>query len=262
MLGTKTKEQVLDLFPENTVLAAYRGSVVHGMYVPNTDPNSIDDIDLMGVFMAPVGKYIGLDSGKDTIEKFVDEYDTVHYEFKKMVLLLLKSNPNVLSILHLKPEHYLFTSDVGKILLDNKDCFSSLVAYNAFSGYAYGQLKRMESFVKEGYMGEKRKSLVMQLGFDAKNGAHCIRLLRMAVEFLETGKLNVFREQDAEELLEIKLGKRSLESIKAEANDLFDKAGRARDKSSLPKEPDFKSVNEMVQQVLYNYIKVNRENAQ
>ena len=32
---------------EWVVLAAYRGSIAHGMYVPNTDPTSIDDKDVM-----------------------------------------------------------------------------------------------------------------------------------------------------------------------------------------------------------------------
>lgn len=258
MLGTKTEEQVIELFPENTILIAYRGSVAHGMYVPNSDPNSIDDIDLMGIFMAPVDNYIGINSGNTTVEKFVDEYDTVSYEFIKMIRLLLKSNPNVLSMLHLKPEYYLYLSPLGKTLIEHRDCFSSLEAYNAFAGYAAGQLHKMSAFTKEGYMGAKRKRLVDRLGYDSKNAAHCIRLLRMAIEFLQTGKLNVFREHDAEDLLEIKLGKRSLESIKLEAEDLFAKIKIAKTKSSLPEKPNSVKINEMTQRIIYNYIVENQ----
>lgn len=255
MLGTKTKEQILELFPDNTILVAYRGSVAHGMYVPNTDPNSVDDIDLMSIFMAPVDNYIGIGTGRTTVEKFVDEYDIVSYEFRKMIQLLLKSNPNVLSILNLRPEHYLYVSPViGKFLLAHKYYFNSLEAYNSFSGYAYGQLHKMTAFSKEGYMGAKRKQLVDKLGYDAKNSAHCIRLLRMAIEFLDTGILNVYREHDAEDLLEIKLGRRTLESVKKEAEDLFNKIKIARVKSSLPEFPDFDKINEMTQHILYDYI--------
>lgn len=34
--------------PEGTFLLAYSGSIAHNMYVPTSDPNSIDDVDLFG----------------------------------------------------------------------------------------------------------------------------------------------------------------------------------------------------------------------
>ncbi len=255
MLGTKTKEQVLDLFPENTILAAYRGSIAHGMYVPNTDPHSVDDIDLMGIFMAPTDKYIGITTPKETVEKFVDEYDLVSYEFKKMMHLLLKSNPNVLSILYIKPEHYLSITEAGQLLLDNKHLFSSTVAYNSYVGYANSQLKRMSKFSFNGYMGKRRKALVDKFGYDCKNAAHCIRLLKTGIEFLETGIVNVFRTEDAEELLDIKLGRRSLDYVKSEAARLFVKAKKAKKNSFLPEKPDYYGVNDLTKQLVYSYIK-------
>lgn len=255
MLGTKTKKQVLGLFPKNTILTAYRGSVAHGMYVPNTDPHSVDDIDLMGIFMAPVDKYIGITSPKETVEKFVDEYDLVSYEFKKMMHLLLKSNPNVLSILYIRPEHYLSVTEAGQLLLDNKHLFSSKGAYNSYVGYANSQLKRMDKFSFEGYMGKRRKSLVDAFGYDCKNAAHCIRLLKTGIEFLETGIVNVFRTEDAEELLDIKLGRRSLEYVKSEASRLFEEAKKAKKNSFLPEKPDYYGVNDLTKQIIHSYIK-------
>jgi len=52
-------------------------------------------------------------------------------------------------------------------------------------------------------MGAKRKSLVEKFGYDTKNAAHLILLLRMGIEFLSVGVLHVKRH-DAQELLEIK----------------------------------------------------------
>ena len=57
-----------------------------------------------------------------------------------------------------------------------------------------------------GYMGEKRKAMVRKYQYDVKNAAHLIRLLRMGIEFLETGELQVFRTSDAGELKRIKRG--------------------------------------------------------
>lgn len=51
-------------------------------------------------------------------------------------------------------------------------------------------------------MGQKRRELVRRVGYDAKNAAHLIRLLRMGIEFLTEGTLHVERA-DATELLDI-----------------------------------------------------------
>jgi predicted nucleotidyltransferase len=248
-----TPEQKRALFPDNLVLLGYRGSIAHNMYIPNTDPNSIDDIDLMGVYMAPVDHYIGLNKVRETHEKFIDQWDVVNYEYVKFIKLLLKSNQNVLYLLWIKDNHYIEKHDYGKLLIDNRHLFVSKKVYHAFTGYAYDQLKKMTHFVKEGYMGEKRKTLVEKYGYDCKNAAHCIRLLKMGMEFLIEGNLNVFRE-DASWLLEIKRGLWSLEDVKAEAKRLFALTDEAYIRSTLPSEPDYNKVNDLVKSVLVDYI--------
>ena len=247
-------EKYRDLFPDNTILVGYRGSIAHNMYIPNTDPNSIDDIDLMGVFLAPVEHYIGITKTRETIERFVGKYDVVSYEYIKFVKLLLKSNPNVLSLLWIRENHYLERYDYGKILVDNRDLFVSKEAYKSFTGYAYAQLKKMEKFNFNGYMGKKRKALVDKFGYDTKNASHCIRLLKMGVEFLTTGELNVFRS-DASMLLRIKTGKWTLEQVKAEAMRLFKLADEAYVRSKIPDRPSYDKVESIVKDVMYDYIK-------
>jgi hypothetical protein len=44
-----------------------------------------------------------------------------------------------------------------------------------------------------GYMGQKRRESVRRVGYDAKNAAHLIRLLRMGIEFLTEGTMHVER---------------------------------------------------------------------
>ena len=90
------EQEIEDLLPKNLILLGYRGSIAHGMYISNKDPNSIDDKDIMGIFIAPEDYYIGTKVIKETKEKFYKEWDSVCYEFKKMIGLLLKCNPNVL----------------------------------------------------------------------------------------------------------------------------------------------------------------------
>jgi predicted nucleotidyltransferase len=172
----------------------------------------MDDKDIMGVCINPLTDYFGLGQtlGKRSVhEKMIAPWDAVTYEIRKYVSLLAKCNPNVLSLLWLRPEHYMTIEPAGQLLIDNRDMFVSKMIYHSFSGYAHGQLHRMTHFgdnaYKTGYMGAKRKALAEEHGFDRKNAAHCIRLLRMGIGFLNEGVLHVWRE-DARELLDIKTG--------------------------------------------------------
>lgn len=250
-----TPELKQQLFPDNLILCGYRGSIAHNMYIPNTDPNSIDDIDIMGVYIADKRYYVGLGLEKyaKVIEKFIDKYDVVYYEFRHFLNLLIKSNPNVLSLLWIEPNHYLKNTVYGQMLLEKRDLFSSRVAHASFTGYAYSQLKRMENCAFKGYMGQKRKALVEKFGYDCKNAAHCIRLLKMGMEFLSTGTLNVSRP-DAKWLLSIKKGEWKLEDVKAEAKRLFELADQALIHSPLPPKVDIEKVEIFAREIIQNYV--------
>ena len=110
-------------------------------------------------------------------------------------------------------------------------------------------LQRMARFHKKGenlgYLGDKRKQLVLRHGYDSKNAAHLIRLLRMCVEFMNTGDLAVMRP-DAAELLDIKAGKWTLEQVKRNAEELFVEAKTAWEESRLPAEPDYEGVERLL----------------
>ena len=101
----------------------------------------------------------------------------------------------------------------------------------------------------KGYMGDKRKKLVQKFGYDTKNASHLIRLLRMGTEFLLEGDLKVFRD-DAQELLDIKLGKWSLDEVKKEANNLFGFAKEAYELSPLNANVDRNLINDLCVDVI------------
>ena len=304
-------EQVSELLPDNLILLGYRGSIAHNMYVPQNDPDSIDDKDLMGVYVAPVEHYLGF--GREEVkEKFINEWDAVSYEVRKFIGLLLKCNPNVLSLLWLPERHVIFQHELGRRLRENRELFVSKQAYHSFNGYAYAQFKRMTHFNQEaqremaalesaveergidldqlnatqtqrdsivetgplngetlgalidrykslkrkyfsgGYMGAKRKELVRRVGYDAKNAAHLIRLLRMGIEFLVEGDLHVERA-DAEQLLSIKRGEWDIERVKAEAERLFKLAEEAYVRSSLPPKPDNQRAEKLCLEIVAGY---------
>jgi predicted nucleotidyltransferase len=254
-----SQEDLQELLPDNVILLGYRGSIAHGMYMDPMRPEGVDDKDIMGVAIAPKSVYLGLDKFEQK-ERKLREWDSVVYELTKFVRLLEGCNPNVLSLLWLQPNHYIYHDAWGDVLVANRNLFVSRKIYHSFTGYAYAQLKRMTHSSFEGYMGEKRKSLVEKFGYDTKNAAHCIRLLRMGIEFLKEGELFVHR-QDAPQLMEIKLGKWTLEQVQAEADHLFKRAESAYDSCNLPKSPDHDKINEMVINMLESWLLSGKRDA-
>jgi len=231
---------------EWSILTAYRGSIAHGMYIPKNDPNSIDDKDVIAICIPPVDYYYGLRQfgSRGTKEIKKNEWDIVVFEYVKAIRLLQKGNPNILNLLWLEPQHYIKITEAGQLLLDNRNLFVAKHVYHSFIGYARGQFHRMTHLAFKGYMGEKRKKLVEKYGYDTKNGSHCLRILKMGIEFLTDGELHVLRK-DAQQLLEVKRGEWTLEQVKAEAERLFILADTAYVHSKLPNKPDYEKINKL-----------------
>lgn len=235
-----------------SILTAMRGSVAHGLWESNSQPNSIDDLDAISICVPPKDHYLGLSQmGKQgTIEIMSDPWDVVMYESRKAIKLLAKGNPNIISILWLCSEDYLWVEEAGRLLIESRDLFSTLAFYHSLVAYSRDQLIKMKRGNFEGYMGAKRKALFETFGFDTKNACHLIRLLRMGIEFFESGQLNVNRREiDAEELLEIKHGEWSLDRVTQEAERLFLLAPEIVASSSLPECPSLVLVNKLAVQV-------------
>src|SRR5262249_41408638 len=216
-----------------------------------------------------------------------------------------------MSLLWVKSSHVVYEHPLGAKLRANRDIFVTKAAYHSFTGYAYGQFKRMTHFnqaareemerleaiisghpvdlgelnatqeqrdttveVAErprslgsqidaykslrskyysgGYMGAKRKELVKRFGYDAKNAAHLIRLLRMGIEFLSEGELHVSRA-DADNLLSINLGESPREKVKAEAARLFRLAEEAYVRSPLPPKADMQRAEQLCQELICEF---------
>lgn len=237
------------------ILSGYRGSIAHGLYIPSNDPLSIDDKDVMSICIPPIDYYFGLKNygSNGTKEIKQDEWDIVVYETRKFIKLLSVGNPNVLMMLWLAPNFYIKITEQGQEIINNKEIFVGKHVYKSFNGYAYGQLHRMTHHAFQGHMGAKRKQLVEKFGYDTKNAAHLIRLLRMGIEFLTDGELYVLRDMDASQLLEIKKGEWTLEQVKSEADKLFKLSEEAYVRSNLPKYPDQEKINKLCTDIIQSW---------
>lgn len=123
---------------DNIVLLSLGGSYAYGMN------NEQSDLDVRGIATNSKREII-LGEDFEQIVHNDDEVDTTIYSVKKMFKLLTSANPNTVEILGCKPEHYLYISDIGQMILDNKNIFLSQVAINSFKGYAMQQLNRLEA---------------------------------------------------------------------------------------------------------------------
>lgn len=121
---------------DNIILLGLGGSYAYGTNNENSD------VDIRGI---AINSKRNILTGND-FEQVVDtDTDTTIYSFDKMIKLLCNCNPNVCEILGLKPEHYLYLSDVGNLLLEHKDLFLSKKAIYTFGSYANAQLRRLEN---------------------------------------------------------------------------------------------------------------------
>ena len=121
---------------DNIILLGLGGSYAYGTNVESSD------IDIRGIALNKKTEILT----NINFEQFVNEdTDTTIYSFNKMIKLLSNCNPNTIEILGLKPEHYLYLSDIGKELLNNSHLFLSKKACFTFGSYATAQLRRLEN---------------------------------------------------------------------------------------------------------------------
>ena len=120
----------------NILILTTAGSIAYGTNVETSD------IDVRGVTLESKQDIMGLSS----FEQFEDRTtDTVIYGLKKFIDLCLNSNPNVLEILGIAPEHLLVITKEGQLLRDNVDLFLSQKAIHSFGNYATAQLRRLQN---------------------------------------------------------------------------------------------------------------------
>jgi len=121
---------------KNIILLGLGGSHAYGTNTENSD------LDVRGVTLNQKKELLT----NISFEQFTnDATDTTIYAFNKMIQLLSNCNPNVIEMLGLIPEHYLYVSSIGQELLDNKKMFLSRKALYSFGGYANAQLRRLDN---------------------------------------------------------------------------------------------------------------------
>lgn len=200
------------------IVECISGSRAYGTSTPTSD------VDYRGLF---VGSPESILTPFYPVEQVGGPGDRVLYEIGKFMKLAADQNPNILEILWVRDSDIFFTTPWYQSLRDIRDKILSQKAKYTFAGYAHAQMKRLENAAKQinetgqprAGRNPARAQLEQEHGYDTKHAMHLIRLLRMGLEVMRDGQLQVFRP-DATELLEIRDGRYSLAEILEMAEDL------------------------------------------
>lgn len=130
----------------------FGGSTAYGLNGPNSDVDIRgitsplrSDILNGGVFLPEeIGPCVNINCGR--FEQYEDSNtDTTIYNTEKYIRLIVNCNPNTIEMLGCLPEHYAHVSEIGRLILDNKDIFITKKAFDTFAGYANQQFTRLQN---------------------------------------------------------------------------------------------------------------------
>lgn len=230
---------------KNIILLGLGGSHAYGTDTENSD------LDIRG---CAVNSREDILCGED-FEQVTDvPTDTTIYSFMKLIRLLTNCNPNTIEILGLKREHYIYLSDIGKEMVDNRKMFLSKMAVKSFSGYATAQFHRLENKADGIALGKRNKNAILHNKI-GKHMMHLIRLYLMCLDILEKGEIVTYRTAEHDLLMSIRNGafldKESQPTYDffALVEDYKRKLEYAENNTDLPEKPDYKRIREFVMTV-------------
>lgn len=229
------------LLRDNIILLGYSGSIAYGTNLPSSD------IDIRGA---------ALQSPRDILlnqhfEQRIDiKTDTTIYSLEKFCSLLTSNNPNVLELLGLKPEHYLYIAPAARPILEHPQWFLTKKVQKSFGGYVYAQKKRLMNG-----LDRKEKAKL------CKHMMHIIRLLYTGIDILKYGTIITYREKEHATLMSIRNGDYLMENGDIDEKYFqlvrmlqkeFDYAAAS---THLPDKPDSKQIINYIYDVNYRRMK-------
>ena len=212
--------------------ATISGSRAYGINVENSDT------DIRGFYIESLEDLMSIRKIKEQYED--SESDTVIYRFKKFIKLLANGNPNIIELLGTRQEDRLYVNSVAQRLLDNTSMFLSKKIYSSFEGFATSLF----------YGAEK----LWDMPLGQKNAMHCIRIYLTGIDILKNGEINTYREKEKDFLLSLRNGEISFRRFNMYRDELRYKMRReAFLLTRLPDKVDIDKVNELVQDILFEY---------
>lgn len=226
------------------------GSIAYGV----SDDSS--DIDLYGfcipprhyVFPHEAGEIPGFGKPGPRFEQYQKhhvkahplEYDLAMYSIVKYFQLVMDNNPNMVDSLFVPRRCILYSTQIGEMVRSERRTFLHKGSYHRFKGYAYAQMRKLQSKKPTG----KRKERVDKHGYDTKFAYHVVRLLDEAEQILESGDIDLTR--DRQRMKAVRDGEWTLDRLKEHFEQKEKSIESAYAKSQLPYEADERAIKALL----------------
>jgi uncharacterized protein len=231
---------------ENVIHLFEGGSALHGARLA-----AKSDLDICGVFIEPKIHLYGLDKFEHFVTSTSDQHernsendvDITLYSLRRWAFLATKGNPTAISFLFAMS---VLDNDHDWVWYDFKaDLKRSLIAKSAakhYRGFVDGQMKRLLGEKGQGKHGQ-RPELTASHGYDTKAAMHAVRLVGEGIELMTKGFIT-YPRHDKGHLIDIRLGKYSLDSICHQVSGFLHELDYAVEHSSLRDTPDRVAINQ------------------
>jgi len=238
-----------DFLADNLCYLTIMGSEAYGCEQDKSDK------DFYG-FCMPSLSYVfphtaGYIEGFDEIPRFLSwqqhhvKDDKKNYDFEVFSIvhyfrLLSDGNPNIIDSIFTPDDCVQHSTHISDLVRQKRKLFLSKKLYHKFKGYAFSQMKKVESKIAVG----KRKELVEKFGYDTKFLSHCYRLCEECRQILEEGDLDIRRSRDAQKA--IRRGDMGLQEVKNWFTQKDGELERLYETSTIPHSPDKCSIKELL----------------
>lgn len=131
---------------DNTIIFGRAGSHSYNLAVEGSD------FDYKGIVIPSKEYFYGFSHKFEQVERKPDgdNVEFVIYNITKFMSLAAQLNPNILELLYLEPEDYLFVSPIGQKIIDNRDKLLSKKVIYPYLGYSQEQLRKAK--LHRGYL--------------------------------------------------------------------------------------------------------------
>lgn len=157
------------------------------------------DIDVRGIYYAPNDLLFCLDS-KTNLSGFLKIDGTVLdyslFSFPEFIRLAMKNNINILEWIFVNEKDVLYADKQGKVLLDNNTLFLSKEIYPKTLGICKGYKREFDKALENKDEAKLGKQM-----------AHIVRVHEMAIEALNTKRMQVYQFRSIPLLKAIRRGK-------------------------------------------------------
>lgn len=207
--------QVAQKLPKEAtlILLGEYGSSAHDVAI------SSSDFDYIGVAVEPESSTFGLTPYEHTVLKensagvptAANEEEGTIYSLKKFAKLAQAGNTSIVSALYL-PKYEVLT-EVGAMLIAERDIFLSRSILKRFAGHLATERRRMNGDLKEKVL---RPALIEQFGFDTKAAYQAVKLGFHGRRFALEGTMAIpFVGEEKEFILAVRAGEVPVATIDA-----------------------------------------------